>query len=489
MMWFIRWIFTARPWIRACDRCDPSDLVLVRQMADRLEAGDGVGCPPFNDHASAIGSVVGRFNRRERRSLGTSAFASRNSDGKRRSTWSSRFGIATMIQRRIARDIVVIFVVSLFVITLLVMLIGVAREAVDQGLGPVSVMQLIPFSLPNALSLAVPATALFSVCSVYGRMAADNELVAMQSVGISLMPSMVPAIVLTAIISIATVGLINVAFTWGFHGVQGVVLSSVERIAYNKLRRDHSFQHDNFSMSVRDVQGRDLVSPKIKIQRSGAEPVNITARTAQLNYRANDESLQVSFTNGQADIGGVASFHFPDTFVHSIPLGMGESGDLLTAHPSHMPMRDLPAASMQQTEDLYCREKEIAVRVGFSILSSHLDEICDSDAASRLEAVKQSRKRLHRLGTEMHRRWASGFTCLAMSMIGIPLAIRMKASDTMTTFGLVFLPTVLIYYPIFALTLDMAKDGRLFSSGVWIANVLFIVVSILMMRRLVYQPA
>jgi lipopolysaccharide export system permease protein len=76
-----------------------------------------------------------------------------------------------------------------------------------------------------------------------------------------------------------------------------------------------------------------------------------------------------------------------------------------------------------------------------------------------------------------------------MSMIGIPLAIRMKASDTMTTFGVVFLPTVLVYYPIFALTLELTKDGRLIPQGVWIANLLFIVVSIAMMRRLVYRPA
>jgi lipopolysaccharide export system permease protein len=395
----------------------------------------------------------------------------------------------TTIQWRIAREMFVIFCVSLFVITMLVMFIGVAREAIHQGIGLVGAMRLIPFSLPNALSLAVPGTSLCSVCIVYGRMSADNEFVAMQSVGISLLPSIIPAVLLTASLSFATVGLINFAFTWGFDGVQGVVVSSVERIAYSRLKRDLSFQHDQFSMVVRDVQGRDLIHPEIRIRREGSKPITITAQSAQLTYQADDHTLQLSMANGNADVGGVASFQFPDTFVYAIPLGMDPDNDLLTAHPSHMLMHDLPAASLRQADDICRRENAIAVHTCFSILTSRTEQISSPEASVRRSAVDQSRKRLHRLGTEMHRRWASGFTCLAMSMIGIPLAIRRKASDTMTTFGIVFLPTVLIYYPIFALTLDMAKDGRLAPQGVWIANFLFLVVSAVMMRRLVYKPA
>jgi lipopolysaccharide export system permease protein len=395
----------------------------------------------------------------------------------------------TSIQLRIARDVIVIFCVSLFVITMLVMSIGVGREAINQGLEPMGVLRLIPFSLPNALTLAVPGTALFSVCCVYGRMSADNEFIAMQSVGISLLPSIIPAILLTAIISVATVGLINVAFTWGFNGVQRVVLSSVEKIAYNKLRRDHSFHHHRFSISVQNVKGRDLIQPQIKIQSSESGPIAITADTAQLKYRADDESLQLSITNSRADVGSTASFVFPETFVHTIPLGIEPESNLLLAHPSHMAMRDLPTASRQQSDDIRRGENAIAVRIAFSILTSRTEKISNAESNVRTCAIQSGRHRLHRLGTEMHRRWASGFTCLAMSMIGIPLAIRMKASDTMTTFGVVFLPTVLVYYPIFALTLELTKDGRLIPQGVWIANLLFIVVSIAMMRRLVYRPA
>ncbi len=394
----------------------------------------------------------------------------------------------TRIQRRIVLDITVMFFTSLLVITMLVLLIGLVREAMNQGLGPMSILRLIPYTLPNALSMAVPGTALFSVCSVYGRMSADNEFVTMQSVGVSMLPSILPAIVLTTVLSVATVGLINIAFTWGFHGIERVVMSSVESIAYRVLQRERSFQHSGFSITVRGVEGRDLIEPQIKINRPHKDPVTITARTAQMTYKDTAQALEFRITDGSASVGNAASFQFPNTFVQTVPLAATSQDTLLTAHPSHMPMRSLPMASLQQREDLLRREHAMAVNVGFSLLTSRPHRMMDAKSLKREAGATHSRQRLHRLGTEMQRRWASGFTCLAMSMLGIPLAIRMKASDTMTTFGVVFLPTVLVYYPIFALSLDMAKDGRIPSAGVWIANAIFIFAALFLLRRLIYRP-
>ncbi|MCM2372577.1 LptF/LptG family permease [Aporhodopirellula aestuarii] len=393
------------------------------------------------------------------------------------------------IQRRITKDILVMFLLSLFVITSLVMFIGVAREAMNQGLGVTSVFRLIPYAMPNALSLAVAGTALFSVCCVYGRMSADNELTVLQSIGVSPLPAMWPAIAITTLLSVTTVGLINIAFTWGFHGIEGVIMSSVQKIAYRVLEREHSFQHGPLSLMVQHVQGENLINPIIHIRRSDDDTITIHARSAVLKYDSAVCGLELSITDGSANMNDVASFRFPDTYKQLIPLCPDEKYDLLSAHPSHMRMSDLPKATLLQTIDIHRRESEIAVHTGFSLLTSRPREIGNGAAVRRKVRLTSSRQRLHRLAAEMHRRWASGFTCLAMSMIGIPLAIRMRASDTMSTFGIVFLPTVLVYYPIFALTLDLAKSGRIPPQGVWIANLLFITLSLVMIRRIIYRPA
>ncbi len=57
------------------------------------------------------------------------------------------------LQRKVVVDVLVMFVVSLFALTTLVLVIGVARESLDQGLNLTSVLRLIPFAAPNALAL------------------------------------------------------------------------------------------------------------------------------------------------------------------------------------------------------------------------------------------------------------------------------------------------------------------------------------------------
>ena len=69
-----------------------------------------------------------------------------------------------------------IFVVALIALTLLILLIGVGRTLLREGLGPIAIVKLLPFVLPISLQFAFPATALFAVSCVYGRMAGDGEV-------------------------------------------------------------------------------------------------------------------------------------------------------------------------------------------------------------------------------------------------------------------------------------------------------------------------
>ena len=43
---------------------------------------------------------------------------------------------------------------------------GVVQEAMRQGLGPLPILRLMPYLLPESLRYAVPATVLFAACSV-----------------------------------------------------------------------------------------------------------------------------------------------------------------------------------------------------------------------------------------------------------------------------------------------------------------------------------
>jgi lipopolysaccharide export system permease protein len=224
----------------------------------------------------------------------------------------------------------------------------------------------------------------------------------------------------------------------------------------------------------------------ITLRNNESEPTKIEAAEATLKYSVKDDALILRLTNGNASVGGQASFRFPDTFVHTVSLMKGHEYDLLTANPSHMPMSDLHPATMKQTTEIRKLQSAVAVNAGLNVLTSRFDSIASPSAGNRIARATQGSQRLHRLMAESNRRWASGFTCLALAMVGIPLAIHLKTADVMTTFGIVFLPTLIIYYPIFALTLDMAKDGRLPPWAVWSASGVFLGIGAIMMRKTVH---
>jgi len=393
----------------------------------------------------------------------------------------------TRIARTITREILTVFVLVLVSLTMLMMFIGVAREAIRQGLAPAAVLQLIPYALPNALVFALPGTILFSICVVYGRMSSDNEIFVIQSMGVS--PSVVigPALVISCLLSVLTVWLVNLAFTWGHTGMQQVVLASVEQVAYSVLSRNLSYQTGPLTINVLGVEGDRLLQPKITLRRGQGAKVTISAMEAKLSITEDGRSILLSMTQGEVTLEDGASFQFPDTLAYTVPLAPPECTDLLWANPSHMPLSDLGLAQAKQVADINRRRDEIAAYTGFSLLTGNLGEVADQAAVARFASLDSCNQRLDRLRTEPSRRWASGFSCLAFAMVGLPLATLLRTSDYMTTFGICFLPIVIVYYPLFALSLDLAKDGAVPPIFVWLGNSVCFSISIALMKKALYS--
>ena len=58
-----------------------------------------------------------------------------------------------------------------------------------------------------------------------------------------------------------------------------------------------------------------------------------------------------------------------------------------------------------------------------------------------------------------------------------------KTSDYWSTFGFCFLPTLIVYYPLFIFGLEQAKDGTVPPYGVWLGNgILAMIGTALIMR-------
>ncbi len=392
----------------------------------------------------------------------------------------------TRLTRYILIEILKIFVVALIALTLLILMIGIGRELLRQGLGPVAVIQLLPYVLPISLQFAFPATALFSVCCVYGRMAADGEVATVKASGVSPLKLLQPAFIFAALLSPAAVCVSDLAVSWGRPGVNRVVLMSIEDIAYRWLQGEHSYTSDHgFSIHVSEVVGRRLISPVVAIHNGGKNgPIKLSAKEGQLRFDAETETLLLKVVDSKVEVGHLLHSTWPGKAEFPIPLsGAITNRDVQFKSPSELPLRLISGERLRQDSRTHAAVGQIAAHTGFSILASRTEDIAGPKGQAIELHLKQSKKRLNRLHTEPWRRWAEGFSCFFFVLVGAPLAMIAKTSDYWTTFGLCFLPTLVLYYPLFMFGLEQAKDGWVPPYGVWLGNSILAMIGIALIAR------
>lgn len=382
-----------------------------------------------------------------------------------------------------------VFLTALGALTLLFLIVGVVKEALERGLGLGQVLPLIPYLLPNALLFTVPGTSLLAVCLVYGRMSGTNEVVALKSLGISPMDIIKPCLAAGFLLSLVTVWLNDVAWSWGFHGVQRVVLEAGEEIAYSMLRTQKSYSAGGkFSINVKRVEGRRLIRPTIVFHEgdSGRDVV-IRADWAELKSNLKDEVLTITCHNSTVDVNGKVSVRYPGILEREIPLAeLRRRKDADSAQsPSHMTLGELKTALVDQEAQLVQIQQELAASAAYHMLTGDFDSLASKEWQSEDFRLQTQRVLVFRLRTEPYRRWANGFSCLCFVLIGAPVAIRLRNADMLTSFFACFLPILCVYYPLFTFGMDRAKFGALPPYSVWLGNIILAACGYWILRKVI----
>ena len=391
----------------------------------------------------------------------------------------------TIISRYVLRELLQVFLVALAALTLFMLVVGLVREAQAQGLGLVQILMLVPYVLPEAMRFAVPGTMLFAAASVFGRMSAANEITALKAAGVSPLAVIWPAVGLALVVSFVSVWLNDVAVSWGRDGVRRVVVESVEQIIYGRLRQQRSYSTAQVSINVKGVDGRKLIRPTLSFASgpSGA-PATVSAAEAEMRADAAKGTLVVTFRDGTLHMGDVQA-SFPDTIVREVPLDSVSRKKTTATSPSELALAAIPgehARMLARREEL---EQVAAGKRAMAILTGRLEGVSPAAVETERQARLVVEGRINRLALEPWRRWANGFSCLCFVLVGAPMAIRMRNADFLTSFFLCFLPILVVYYPVFMLGVDGAKDGRLPPVAVWMGNLLIAVWGWWLLRRAV----
>ncbi len=369
--------------------------------------------------------------------------------------------------------------------TVMMVMVFLIQEGLRENLTPGTILELVPYTIPTALSFAIPGTILFAACIVYGRMSAANEIVAIKAIGISPAVVIWPGLFVAILLSLFTVYMNDMSVAWGRQGIYRVILQSSAKTIYSVLNAQGSFNRGNMSIIVDDVQGQNLINPHI--ERSSENPeerIRIHAEMARINVDPRENQLVFQIQNGRIQYGDQVTFSIAHKDI-CIPLGdvtkkRGADG----SSPSNLPLSSMKQEMLLQDQVIENKRRQLSMIAATQLLGGNMIGLATPAWQSDILGLENEIARKHRLLTEPWRRWANGFSCVCFVMVGAAVAIRFQRFDFWSIFAVCFIPILLAYYPLLMIGVDRAKAGELPPYCVWIGNAALFAFGIWMIRKI-----
>ena len=400
------------------------------------------------------------------------------------------------LNRMIFWELVKVFLLSLGSLTGLFLLALLIQQASQMGLSPIQVIAVIPLFIPSTLPFTIPATTLLASCIVYGRIAHDNEVVAIKGAGVHLFTILKPALALGALTAGITGGLYHTVIPMSQQWLQQEILRDPEEVLYNQLRRDRCLRHPTFPyvIYVKDVQGRRLIDLILKERAKAASGQGyagydrvIRAREAKLRV---DTSEATPILYLEADRFAVCG---PNT-QGSTPLNslrMNLPDNLTPADARSRPTSQTWDELVPRIDDL--NRERIELETARADRLHQLENVVNEDLRQKYIAeaphfqakVENLTRQARNVEAELYMRPSLAAGCLVFALIGCPVGIWANRADYLSTFVICFLPTVFVYYPLLLAGSNMGKDGKLpLGLGCWLANLVVGTAGVLLIARL-----
>jgi lipopolysaccharide export system permease protein len=366
-----------------------------------------------------------------------------------------------LIDRFISRELLVNILFAIFVLSLVLVVGNIFRKLlpllVNHDVPAEYLITFIAYVLPFSLIFTIPWGLLTAILLVFGRLSADNELIALRSNGVSITRVCLP-LVFIALFATAISLWLNVQVA---PAAQERLRSTIFDLATrNPMALFGSDQIiDEFpgrKIYVGKKRGNKLENIIVFEMGESGMPMKVTfARTGKLEADLPNRRILMHLYQ--------ARYQQRD---EKDPFDLRRIRNGINMEQGTLPI---------SLEELYEKEKKRPSRSALSI-------------EQLLEQLKTGDKREQSASrTEINKRFSFPFSCLAFALIGVPLGITAHRRETSIGFllGLV----VAVTYFLFIILADTLRGNpRLHPELlVWFPNVLFLALGAWLFRRLSKQ--
>jgi lipopolysaccharide export system permease protein len=366
-----------------------------------------------------------------------------------------------LIDRFISRELLVNVLFAVAVLSLVLVVGNIFRKLlpllVNHDVPAEYLITFIAYVLPFSLIFTIPWGLLTAILLVFGRLSADNELIALRSNGVSITRICVP--------------LVFVALA-----ATGICLWLNVQVAPAAQERLRSTIFDLATRNPMALFGSDQVIdqfPGRKIyvgKKEGNRLENITV------FELDDLGMPMRVTFAKA---GRLEADLPNKRIlmhlyharyqqrdEADPFDLRKVRDGINMAEGTLPIG---------LDELYEKEKKRPSRSALSI-----EQLLD-----QLKSGNQRERSASR--TEINKRFSFPFSCLAFALIGVPLGVTAHRRET--SIGFLMSLVVAISYFLFIILADTVRGNpRLYPEYlIWFPNVLFIGLGLWLFRRLARQ--
>jgi lipopolysaccharide export system permease protein len=392
-----------------------------------------------------------------------------------------------ILQRAILFELVRVFLLSLTGITGIFVMGTVVHEASQRGLNPAQILSAIPLIIPNTLPFTIPATTLFATCVVYGRLAADNEILAIQAAGVHLSKIVFPAVLLGLVMSLVTMGLYYHLIPFTHHMFRSSFMNDAEEYLYAILKKDRCINMPGvpYKIFVQQVHGRRLEEAIFKRRAPKGEGYDVIARALEAELHVDLPNRQVVVDMRRCTLqdenGKNQGYFKKQSWTVPLPASFGA---LAETRPRAMTFPQLLAHREKVQRAIEEKSAEIA-----DLQAQYPSGAESSEMTKHIDSIKASHRQrqfdLFNVNTELHMRPALSFGCVFFVLLGCPVGIWLSRNDYLSSFISCFLPVVLLYYPLLLCATSYAKQGKVHPApALWAANGMMVLFALPLFRRL-----
>ena len=366
-----------------------------------------------------------------------------------------------LIDRFLGRELLINFFFAVSVLSLVLVVGNIFRKLlpllVNHEVPAEYLITFIAYVLPFSLIFTIPWGLLTAVLLVFGRLSADNELIALRSNGVSIGRICVSLAIIAAICTGISLWLNVIVAPAAQQKLRTTVLNLAARNPMALFGSDQVIdQFPGRKIYVGKKEGNELENIIVFEMNENAMPMRVTfARRGTLEADLPNQRILMHLYD--------ARYQQRD---ERDPYDLYRIRDGISMEEGTLPI---------SLEELYEKEKKKPSRSAMSI-EQLLDQLQTGDQREQSASW-----------TEINKRFAFPFSCIAFALIAVPLGITAHRRET--SMGFLISLVVAFAYFLFIIVADTLRSNPSVHPEllIWIPNILFLGLGCWMFRRLARQ--